>query len=134
MVWPDIARRPAAVLLESSNVPAAVPLNSCYVAAARDSETALVIAATLNTTWSAAVTRALADEARGGYRRHNAHVMARLPLTPPGKSWRRIAAAATRAHTHDDVTIDDIDTLVADALKLPAGVRSVLRTLAGHPG
>ncbi len=88
VVRPDIAKSPRAVALDETNVPRAIPLNTCYVAAVPDRETALVMAAVLNSTWSYAVAVVMADEARGGYRRLNARVAGSIPLPGPGRAQR----------------------------------------------
>ncbi len=126
VVWPDITKRPQACVLELSAQPRAVPLNSCYVAPAEDRETALVISAVLNSTWARAIVQVLADEARGGYRRCNATVAARMPLPRRPRSARKLIALAARAHSHHDVEQADLDRAVADALGLPARTRRAL--------
>jgi hypothetical protein len=134
VVWADIARRPAAVLLEATTFPDAVPLNTCYVASIPNRETALVVAAALNTTWTRVAVRTLADEARGGYRRHNASVMHRVPIPSAGQARQAVAALSARLHAGSRVDQDELDSIVADALALPPGVRRGLADLANDPG
>jgi hypothetical protein len=133
VVWPDIARRPAAVALDEIE-PGILPLNTCYVAPCPDRETALVVAAVLGSTWSRALVRATADEARGGYRRYNARITGPLPIPEPGPARDRAAELSRAAHHSDDVAQTDLDRAVADALGLPAAVRDALRSLAHDPG
>lgn len=127
VVWPDLARRPRAVLLEET-APEAIPLNTCYVAPAPDRETGLVIAAVLNSTWSRATVWVSADEARGGYRRINARAVARLPV--PGRKDGRGALAELSAVAHRRaVPQDELDDAVAAALDLSARTRRALSAL-----
>ncbi|HKI96778.1 MAG TPA: DNA methyltransferase [Gemmatimonadales bacterium] len=128
VVWRDIARRPAAVALPEDAD--SIPLNSCYVLIAPDAETAHVVTATLNATWSAVTVRALADEARGGYRRINATVASRLPVPTPSPARDRLAAFGADAHASNAFDQDTLDELVADALRLPRAVRRELAALA----
>ena len=132
VVWSDIARRPRSVALAETAVRDAIPLNSCYVAAAPDSECALAIAATLNSTWSRVQIMATADEARGGYRRINARVASEIPVPPPGAQRKALADFSLYAHAHVNVSINDLDKAVAEALDLSASTRKVLRSLASN--
>lgn len=129
VVWADVARTAAAVALTHA-APDAVPLNTCYVSAAPDDESALAIAATLNSVWVRVLVHAVADEARGGYRRYNARAAGRAPVPPPGAARVRLATLARTAHSSHDVDPHDIDAAVADALGLSREVRATLRALA----
>jgi hypothetical protein len=55
-------------------------LNSCYVALCRDDDDALALTAILNSPVAEAWLSALAEPARGGYRRFLGWTMALLPL------------------------------------------------------
>jgi hypothetical protein len=129
VAWADIARMPGAVALDEL-APDAVPLNTCYVASCADRDTALVVAAVLNSAWIRELLRTTADEARGGYRRYNARVTATVPIPAPGGARDRVAELSRLAHHGDHVSHDDLDTAVADALGLPADVRAALIQLA----
>jgi hypothetical protein len=129
VVWADLARTASAVALTHA-APDAVPINTCYVSAAPDDETALAIAATLNSVWVRVLVHAVADEARGGYRRFNARALGRAPVPVPGAGRRRLAALSRSAHTTHDIDPRDIDAAVADALGLSGDVRATLRALA----
>jgi hypothetical protein len=129
VAWADIARAATAVVLAHA-APDAVPLNTCYVSAAPDDESALAIAATLNSTWVRVLVHAVADEARGGYRRCNARAVGRAPVPVPGPARRQLAALSRSAHTTHDVDQDEIDAVVADALGLSREIRATLRALA----
>ncbi len=129
VVWPDIARRPRAVLLDEV-APRAIPLNTCYVAAAPDREAALAITGVLNSTWAMALTSVRGNEARGGYRRITARVAEDLPVPPPGVHRTALAAFCARAHRAADAAREELDSTVADALGLSPGARRILRRLA----
>jgi hypothetical protein len=98
VVWADLGRAPRATILERGD--ATVPLNSCYVAICADDIDALTLAAILNSPVAEAWLGALAEPARGGYRRFLGWTMALLPLP---NDWARarsilapIAGAAMR--------------------------------------
>jgi hypothetical protein len=134
VVWPDIARRPTAVALEASPVPDAIPLNTCYVAAAPDAESALAIAAVINSTWTRVLAHFTADEARGGYRRINARVAGRFPVPAAGPWRRQLADLSLNAHQGHALDQADLDDAVADSLGLSAIARDRLRAMAAHHG
>ena len=132
VVWPDIARRPTAAVLDADD--RTVPLNTCYVVRVPDRETAVTVATTLNSTWAHALVRALADEARGGYRRHNAAVIGRMPIPLPGKARRAVVRLGTHAHDTGHVDQDALDREVARALALPPRTCADLAALARDSG
>jgi hypothetical protein len=107
-----------------------VPINTCYVSAAPDDETALAIAATINSAWVRVLVHAVADEARGGYRRFNARAVGCVPVPAAGAARRHLAHLSRAAHTSHDVDACEIDEAVADALGLSRDVRATLRALA----
>jgi Eco57I restriction-modification methylase len=133
VVWPDLAARLAAIALDVA-LPAAVPLNTCYVSAMPDRESALALSATLNSTWVRVLLRTVADEARGGYRRHTARAMATVPVPPPGPASAGLTTLSLKAHLHHDVSQNDLDRAVAEALGLSEPVRAELRALARDHG
>jgi hypothetical protein len=133
LVWRDIARRPAAAVLDEVTDDA-VPLNTCYVACFADRTTALAAAAVLNSTWAEALIRATADEARGGYRRCNARVVGSIPLPTGTGAVRRLADLAHHAHHESRWSHADLDTSVAEALKLSGPVQAQLRPLVTDRG
>jgi hypothetical protein len=110
VVWADIGRAPRAVVLEAGD--ATVPLNTCYAlrcASAHASEDAHALAAVLNAPLARAWLSAVAEPARGGYRRFLGWTMALLPLP---RDWpaarRRLAPLARRAatgHALDDTLL-----------------------------
>jgi hypothetical protein len=78
VVWADVTRVPRAAVLRAGDP--TVPLNTCYALRCRDEVDALTLAALINSPLSAAWLRALAEPARGGYRRLLAWTMALLPV------------------------------------------------------
>ncbi len=129
VVWPDIARRPRAVMLDATDQHHAIPLNSCYVACVRGRAKALAITAVINSSWFAALAAVTASEARGGYRRINASVVAQLPVPSSEPGLRDLAALTERAQWNDDVTLAETDAAVAKALDLSPTDRRELRKL-----
>lgn len=134
VVWADIGRRPSAAVLEALDLENAVPLNSCYVACCQTRALALTISAVLNSTWARVLTRVIADEARGGYRRHNAQVIGRVPLPSHPARESSLSRASASAHAIRTGDLDEIDRLVADALGLARRLRDDVRALAGDLG
>ncbi len=132
VVWRDIARRPCAVMLDCTTHSDALPLNSCYVAPFRERKTALAATAVLNSTWSAAFAAVTADEARGGYRRINARVVEAMPLAPLDEARSDLATLSLEAHRSRNVSQDDLDEAVAEALALPRTVQEHLRSVAAR--
>jgi hypothetical protein len=84
VLWADLGKAPRATILERGNP--TVPLNSCYVAICPDDVDAQTLAAILNSPIAEAWLSALAEPARGGYRRFLGWTMALLPLP---KDWER---------------------------------------------
>jgi hypothetical protein len=84
VIWADIGRAPRAIVLEAHDD--IVPLNSCYALLCRDKTDALTLAAILNSPVAEAWLAALAEPARGGYRRFLGWTMALLPLP---REWDR---------------------------------------------
>jgi hypothetical protein len=84
VVWADMSRAPrAAVLPPGSTV---VPLNTCYVVRTRTLEEAYALAAWMNSPLSAAWLAALAEPARGGFRRLLGWTVGLLPIP---RDWER---------------------------------------------
>ena len=100
LVWGDVGRAPRAFVLSSGDT--RVPLNSCYVARCRNLPDANTGAALLNSALGRAWLNAIAEPARGGYRRYLGWTLALLPVP---KDWLRareilapLAAAARDGH------------------------------------
>jgi N-6 DNA Methylase len=90
VVWADLGRAPRAIVLPSGNE--SVPLNSCYALLCHDDVDALALAAILNSPIAEAWLAALAEPARGGYRRFLGWTMALLPLPAEWDRAREILA------------------------------------------
>jgi Eco57I restriction-modification methylase len=87
VIWADLGRSPRATIVDAGeNV---VPLNSCYALLCREYEDALAFAAILNSPVAEAWLAALAEPARGGYRRFLGWTMALLPIP---SDWHRARA------------------------------------------
>lgn len=90
VVWADLGKSLQAMVLPAGD--RAVPLNTCYVLPTRDLADALALAALLNSPVANAWVGAIAESARGGYRRHFAWTMARLPVPDDWARARDILA------------------------------------------
>jgi methylase of polypeptide subunit release factors len=127
VVWGDLGRRPRAVVLDAGD--ATVPLNSCYVARCSISDDAHALAALLNGPVARAWLNAIAEPARGGYRRYLGWTVSLLPVPRDWPRARDILAPLGRAaragcapNDHEllrvslaayDVEHDDVGGLVA---------------------
>ncbi len=94
VVWADVGKAPRAIVLEAGDP--AVPLNSCYVIACDREEDAHAIAVLLNSMVAAAWLNALAEPARGGYRRYLGWTVALLPLPHDWERARTLLAPLGR--------------------------------------
>jgi hypothetical protein len=90
VVWADLGRSLQALVLDAGD--RTVPLNTCYVLPTRDMVDALALAALLNSPVIDAWVAAVAEPARGGYRRHFAWTMARVPVPDDWARAREILA------------------------------------------
>ena len=121
VLWPDLARRLAAVVPDA----AVVPLNTVYGIATRTADDAHALAALFNSRWLTALAWLRADPARGGFRRFNAAVVRDLPVPADAAAWGALAARG-RDHVTDDAAI-------ADLFQLDAGDRRALAALILDP-
>jgi methylase of polypeptide subunit release factors len=90
VVWADFGRTPRATMLTAGDP--LVPLNTCDVALCRDDGDTLALMAILNSPIAEAWLSALAEPARGGYRRFLGWTMSLLPLP---RDWPRARDALT---------------------------------------
>ncbi|HYC52407.1 MAG TPA: N-6 DNA methylase [Gemmatimonadaceae bacterium] len=102
VVWADFGRRPSASVLAAGDP--TVPLNSCYVLRCHDERDAWAIATILNSPLSAAWLNAIAEPARGGYRRYLGWTVGLLPIPVDWPRARDILADA--AGGDDDALIE----------------------------
>jgi hypothetical protein len=122
VIWPDLARRLAAVVPDAG----VVPLNTVYGIVTRAADDAYALAALFNSRWLTALARLSADPARGGFRRFNARVVRGLPLPPANPAHWRALADQGRANASDDDAI-------ADMYQLEAADRRALDASAADP-
>ena len=89
-----------------------MPLNTCYAVRCQDPADALALAAILNSALAAAWLAAIAEPARGGYRRYLGWTLSLLPLP---RHWERarstLVPLATRAR--DGAPVSDAELLDA---------------------
>ena len=105
VVWADIDRRPRAAFLPAGD--RTVPLNSCYVSICDSEADALALTALLNGPLAAAWLAALAEPARGGYRRFLGWTTALLPIPSPWREARTLLAAVAAGAINGSVPDDD---------------------------
>ena len=94
VVWADFGRRPRAAVLDAFDT--TVPLNTCYSIACQTDPDALALAAILNSGVAAAWLGALAEPARGGYKRFLGWTVSRLPVPADWMRARHILADIAR--------------------------------------
>ena len=90
VAWADFGKSPRAAVLEANDP--TVLLNSCYVAHCNDLTDAYTLAALLNSPVVAAWLNALAEPARGGYRRYLGWTVALMPVPIDWARARRLLA------------------------------------------
>jgi hypothetical protein len=100
VVWSDIGKFPRATVLLPDDL--SVPLNTCYVLPCATTLDALTIAAILNGPLTAAWLHALAEPARGGYRRFLGWTMALLPIPRDWPKTRTLLAPLAEGALHSD--------------------------------
>lgn len=117
VVWPDLGRRLVAVVPP----PEVVPMNTVYGIATRESVDAAALAALFNSCWLTSLARLVADPARGGFRRFNAHVVGGLPMpSPESPVWTELARRGRRCEPADDLLADVFELDGADRRALAA--------------
>jgi N-6 DNA Methylase len=108
VVWGDIGRTPRALVLPAGDP--TVPLNTCYVVRAPSEEDAHALAALLNSRLVSSWLCAVAEPARGGFRRFLGWTCARLPVPRdwPGARARLapLGSAGAAGVPPDDDTLD----------------------------
>lgn len=117
VAWSDLARSPRASVLQPGDP--TVPLNSCYVASLPSLDDALAFAALLNSTTAAAWLDALAEPARGGYKRYMGWTVSLLPIPSDWGRARLLLAPLAAAALHGlPPSPHELDTAVAEAFSL----------------
>ena len=110
VVWSDLGRGPRACVLVAGS--GWIPLNSCYVLPCRDDADAAAFAALLNSPLAAGWLDAVAEPARGGFRRYLGWTVARLPIPSDWARARDILAPLGRSGVAGE-TVSDADLLDA---------------------
>jgi hypothetical protein len=104
VVWADFGRRPRALVLPPGDP--TVPLNTCYVMRCADDGDARALAAILNSRLAAGWLNALAEPARGGYRRYLGWTVGQLPLP---RDWTRARPILESApHDSDERLLESV--------------------------
>ncbi len=114
VVWADIGKRLQPRVLDTGDP--TVPLNSCYIIRTSSLQDALALETLLASPIAAAWLNALAEPARGGFRRFLGWTVATLPV-PADWTRARPALAELASLRHRGNTITDEETLavIADA-------------------
>jgi hypothetical protein len=94
LVWADFGKQPRALVLPAGDP--TVPLNTCYVLPCPEECDAWALAALLNSPLASAWLNAIAEPARGGYRRYLGWTVGQIPLPSDWPRARSILAAAAR--------------------------------------
>jgi len=117
VIWSDIGQSPRATLLRQNDP--SVPLNSCYVARPATLDDALALTTLINSPIAAAWLGALAEPARGGYRRFLGWTMALLPVPHDWPRARTILAPlSARALAGSPPTRHDLHVATLEAFRL----------------
>jgi hypothetical protein len=113
VVWADIGLSPRASVLPSGDP--TVPLNTCYVVRTDTDDDAHALAALLNSRIAGAWLGAIAEPARGGYRRFLGWTCARLPVPRDWPRARAVLAPVGRAAAAGTPpSAEELDALVAE--------------------
>lgn len=97
VVWADFGKRPRALVLPPGDP--CVPLNTCYVIRCRDDCDATALATLLNSKLASAWLNAIAEPARGGYRRYLGWTVGLLPIP---RDWPRARTILSASFAADD--------------------------------
>lgn len=125
VVWADVSRGMRACILPANSP--VIPLNSCYVLTCRDDTDAAAFAALLNSPLATAWLDALAEPARGGFRRYLGWTVARLPIP---HDWARarelLAPLGRRGVTGETVGSDELLDAAVAAYRVRASLARAL--------
>lgn len=128
VVWADLARQLVAAALTTRRDSRYIPLNSCYVIAARSAAQAERITACLNSTWLRAIALLVAVPAAGGFARFNARTVGQLPLPTTAPADPGLSILAQRGRAGASVQ-DELDAAVARHLGLTSTAQNALRAV-----
>lgn len=101
VVWADIGTSPRALMLSPGDP--TVPLNSCYTVRCSDGVDARALTSLLNAPLVARWLNALAEPARGGYRRYLAWTVGLLPIP---RDWQRARSLLADVFAAEDAELD----------------------------
>ncbi|HNV74576.1 MAG TPA: hypothetical protein PKH96_07880 [Gemmatimonadaceae bacterium] len=126
VVWADMSRGPRACILPAHSP--VIPLNTCYVATCRDDTDAAALAALLNSPLAAAWLDALAEPARGGFRRYLGWTVARLPIPADWVRARELLAPlGMRGVAGETISSDELLDAAVSAYRVrPALARALV--------
>ncbi|HET8622809.1 MAG TPA: hypothetical protein VFM14_04550, partial [Gemmatimonadales bacterium] len=130
VVWADLARRLTALALTGPSDRNRIPLNTCYVLAMPDGESACRLAAWLNCSWIRAAARLGATVASGGYARFCAARIEALPLPDTVLADATLGELA-RAGAAGSSVQAELDHATARHLALTPAARHALAGVAG---
>ncbi len=126
VVWADVSKAPRAAVLPPGSP--LIPLNSCYVLRCADDTDAAALVTLINSPLMGAWLDALAEPARGGYKRYMAWVVAQLPL-PDNWARARDILAPIGARAVAGERIEDTELLDATVAAFRVSRRAVLPLL-----
>ncbi|MCC6317481.1 MAG: N-6 DNA methylase [Gemmatimonadaceae bacterium] len=129
VVWADLSRGPRATVLPAGSP--VVPLNTCYVLPCRDDTDAAAFVALLNSPLAAAWLDAIAEPARGGYRRYLAWTIACLPVPTPWARARTVLAPLGARGVEGEV-VGDAELLEATCAAYGVSPRSLAPLVSWH--
>ena len=104
VIWADFGLRPRAIVVEENDK--VVALNTCYVVRCRRIDDARALAAILNGPLAAAWLNAIAEPARGGYRRYLGWTLAMLPVPARWTRARKALAPLGERAAQGDIPTD----------------------------
>ncbi len=105
VIWADFGLRPRSIVVAADE--RFVALNTCYVVRCRRNSDAHALAAILNGPLAAAWLNAIAEPARGGYRRYLGWTMSLLPLPLRWNRARKLLSPLGERAMQGDIPSDD---------------------------
>jgi hypothetical protein len=105
VVWADFGLTPRAMVVERGTQ--LIALNTCYIVHCDDIDDAFALASILNSQLAAAWLNAVAEPARGGYRRYLGWTVSLLPIPREWARARELLNPLGRRATEGDVPPDD---------------------------